>query len=60
MNTKLRREAKNDSEKYFFKPMNNAVAWKTMENVRKHRYIRLVTTNKKRSFLMSEPIVHKT
>ena len=38
--------------------MNNAVFGKTMENIRKHRDIRLVTTNKKRSKLVSEPNYH--
>ena len=60
MNTKLRTEAKNDFEKYFFKIMNNAVFGKTMENVRKHRDINLVTTDKRRNQLVSEPNYHAT
>ena len=60
MNTKLRTEAKNDFEKDFFKLINDAVFGKTMENVRKHRDIKLVTTDERRNQLVSEPNYHIT
>ena len=60
MNTKLRAEAKNDFEKQFFKLLNNSVFGKTMENVAKHRDIKLVTNDKRRNQLVSEPNYHTT
>ena len=60
MKTELRTEAKNDFKKDFFKLMNNAVFGKTMENVRKHRDIKLVITDKRRTQLSSEPNYHTT
>ena len=60
MNTKLKKEAKNDFEKQFFKLMSNAVFGKTIENVRKHRGVKLVTTDKRRNHLVSEPNYHTT
>ena len=38
--------------------MNNAVFGKTIENVRDHRDIKLVTTNEKKNQLASEPNYH--
>ena len=60
MNTKIRMQAKNNFEKDFFKLMNNAVFGKTMENVRNHRDIKLVTTDKQRNKFASEPNYHST
>ena len=60
MNTELRKKAKNEFQKDFFKLMNNSVFGKTMENVRIHRDINLVTTDEKRNKLVSEPNYHTT
>ena len=58
MNIKLRTEAKNSFEKKFFKLMNDSIFGKTMENIIKHRHIKLVTTDKRRNQFVSEPNYH--
>ena len=60
MNTELRKKAKNYFEKDFFKLMNNSASGKTLEKVRNHRDIRVVTCDKRRSKLASEPNYHST
>ena len=55
MNTELRQKTKNNSEKDFFKLMNNVVFGKTMENVRNYRNTKLVIKERRRSYLVSQP-----
>ena len=58
MNTELRQKAKTSFKKGFFKLMNNTVFLYIMENVRKYRDIKLVTTEMCRNCLVSEPNYH--
>ena len=60
MNTKVRQKARNNFEKYFSKLMSNAGFGKTIENVRKHRNIKLLTAKTKGNHLLSEPYYHTT
>ena len=52
-----KKKGKIDFEKHF-KLINNAVLWKTTENKRKHRDIKLVTTERKRNYSISETNYH--
>ena len=54
-NTRLRMAAKNEFEKDFFKLMNNSVFGKTMENIRNHRDMKLVTNEQKYKKYVMKP-----
>ena len=58
MNINLRKTTNNDFEKYFFKLMDNEVFRKAMENVRKHRDIKFVTTERRINYSVLEPNYH--
>ena len=60
ISTDLRKNSKNDFEKDFFNLMNNAVFEKTLKNVRKYGDIKVVTTKRRRNYLVSESNYHTT
>ena len=60
MNTELRKNPKNGFEKDLYKLFNNAIYGKSIQNVRKHRDIKLVTTDTRRNELASKPNYHAT
>ena len=60
MNADLRKKAKSEFEKDFFRLMNNASLGKTMENMRRYIDIKLVTTESRRNYLVSEPNYYTT
>ena len=54
MKINLRKKEKNNFKKDLFKLINSSAFRKTMENVRKHRDIKLISTDKRRNYLVSE------
>ena len=60
LNTQLRKNAKNEFEKDFYKVKINSIYGKTVQNDIKHRDVKLVTREAKRNKLASEPNCHST
>ena len=60
MNTKLKKNQRNNFQKEFFKLVYNLIFGETMENVRKHRNVKLVTTKERINQLVSKPNYHAT
>ena len=58
MNNDPRKKAENDFEKDLFKLMNNLIFEKNMEKLKKQKDIKLVTTERRRIHLVSEPNYH--
>ena len=56
----FKKNYENDFKKYFFKLMSNAVLRKTMDNLRQHGDLKLVKTERRRNYLVSEPNYHTT
>ena len=55
MNTDFRKQQKMILKKNFYKVMNNSIFGKTMGNVQKDRDFELVTTKRRKKYLVSEP-----
>lgn len=53
-------KSKNDFEKDLFRLINKVVLEKTLEIVRRHSNIKLLTTQKRKSYLVCEPNYHTT